>query len=552
MPADDEENSMSVTQLASKYGFLKPLDSLLDDHTCKVSLRRHENTALCLALKAGNDEVTTRVFWAFVYTAEEAIDDMGRNRRNNDGDDSDSSMSDVAVTDDPIVAAREIIGKALLVAVECEGVPSFFGNLTLSEWDSKLQDSQGRTLLMLSAMNGSVELAKHVCIKGDGRTDKAERTAMHHACYHGHLAIVEFLAQESMSLTAKDNQGATPITAAAMGGHQNIVEFLLPRLSDEDRKAEFILAAKNGLERYLELILKFATDIDPKAREEYVNAKGKSANTPLHYAAENNHARVVRFLLLRRANLEAANKAAVTPLANAASSSSLESMKLLLDAGASTETLTRRKRSVLTDAIYYEREDAVQLLLEYGASTRLSDYWSYYDSLLEFTVAESSTSVLKVLLKHFDKSRRLASAGPLKEGIPTPTEAVRIVIKTGRVRYFDILLQVWKDFDPVIYERGLAIGSLFTYAARYGTARILESIWEHSKGELDVNKIEGYYGTALQAALVSSRDDLAKVEILLHWGARAAPDSSEWTTASHSKATGALPFTPPPFQETRN
>ncbi|KIW90306.1 uncharacterized protein Z519_08950 [Cladophialophora bantiana CBS 173.52] len=137
---------------------------------------------------------------------------------------------------------------------------------------------------------------------------------------------------------AKDHELATPMIAAVMGGHHNIVEILLPRLSYDDLHAEFIIASKKRLERVLGLILKATTDENQKALEEFVNAKGEDSNTPLHYAAESGHARVVQFLLLRRANLEAVNSSTMIPLAKAALSSSLDSIKLLLDAGASLET----------------------------------------------------------------------------------------------------------------------------------------------------------------------------------------------------------------------
>jgi ankyrin repeat protein len=540
----DEDNCMSATQLASKYGFLKTLDSLLSDHSCKFSMKSDENSALCLAVKSGNDKFAAHVFWAFAEAFEEAYNKISTNHHNDDGDDNDSDsnsdMGDEAVKDSLLVAAKEIIGKALVAAVEC-GMESIFWLLMPSSTDSKPGDAKGRTPLMLAARIGSVAVTEQLYEYAQGdevtRTDNTGWSAMHYACYHGHLAVAESLAQHGSVFTAQDDQSATPITAAAIGGHLEIVKLLLHRLSDEGRKAEFILAAKNGLERVLELILKSTTDIDPKARDEYVNAKGEGSNTPLHYAAESNYARVVRFLLLRGANIDALNKAAVTPLANAAFSSSLDSMKLLLDAGASTETPTRRKRSVLTEAILYEQEAAVKLLLEYGASIHLPDYWSYHDSLLDFTIAASTPTVLEVLLKHFDKARKLAAGGPLPEGIPTPTEALQIVIKKGSAGFFNVLVQVWDDFDPVISESGLEIGSIFKYAARYGSVETLERIWERSQGQIDVNEIGGYYGTALQAALVSEIDTLAKINMLIGWGAWAGSQSVEGEKSSTPTAS---------------
>ncbi|KAI0435542.1 ankyrin repeat-containing domain protein [Xylaria telfairii] len=247
-----------------------------------------------------------------------------------------------------------------------------------------------------------------------------------------------------------------------MGNHQKIVPLLISRLSSEELRREFILAAKYRLEITLGLILAAVSDIDLMDKEKYINAKGEDRNTPLHYAAKNNHVRAVQLLLMRRANLKAVNKLVITPLALASQTPSLDSMKLLLDAGASTETPTRWKRSILTEAIANENKAAVQLLLDYRAAT----------------LSYSSSNVLKVLLKHYNKRRALASGGPLQKEIPTPTAALGLIISRGEPASFDALIKVWNKFKHPIRDgdRG------------------------RSKDDIDINKVGGYYGTALQAA----------------------------------------------------
>ena len=114
-----------------------------------------------------------------------------------------------------------------------------------------------------------------------------------------------------------------------------------------------------------------------------------SPNTPLYHTAQAGNARVVEFLLLRRARPDADDTAANSvgsPLALELSRRSAECMRFLLDAGASTEIPSRRGWTILAEAIYFEYEDGVKVQLEYGALPDLPSYWSKYDNLLDFTI----------------------------------------------------------------------------------------------------------------------------------------------------------------------
>ncbi|KAJ8130987.1 hypothetical protein O1611_g2638 [Lasiodiplodia mahajangana] len=511
------ENALSAFQLACKYGFPNTLQTLIANYGYKITERDYKNNAMSLAIRSGNLSVVDCIMSGFADT-----------------------LGDNDALGDAPTAVEEILRNVVLTSAECYQPHFDLWYFVIVESLGEVRDSQGRTPLMISAMMGSLDLVKKLFHGGGDFFDYSKRTAMHYACMNGHLDVVELLAlDKSFELAAEDIDSNTPITAAARGGYQKIVELLLPRVSDEDRKAEFIRAARYGLERILSLILEYSADRKPKVCETYVNAKDDHFNTPLHYAAQYNHARVVQVLLSRRANLEAISKFGITPLAIAANCFSRESMQLLLDAGASPETPIKRKRSILTDAILFEKESSTKLLLDYGALPRLPDYWAHCGSLLELTLTYSTLGILKILLTYFNEARKLAAGGPLQHGIPTPTEASRDIIKHGDVDTFEVLLQVWDEteFDTTIFEEGLPIGPLFNYTARYGSTSMLRLLLDRSKAteerlELDeepskcvveVNEVKGYYGTALQAAISSQTCGLEKVEMLINWGAEACP-----------------------------
>lgn len=577
----DEEDHMSPLQLACKYGFLETLETLLDTHNLSVPRKKYDNHAVFLALQSGNDRVGTRIYAAWLHSAVDAIADAQESGRPNDSDDNHEedeiigSTSDSHEEDSIVEEAEEMIGKALFTALHSADVFDSFHSIRINLKDpARIKDFKGRTLSMVAVLIDSAYYCEEFHIKGEELTDFNKKTTMHYACQYGRLDIVKFLlAQDDQdSLTAQDDQSATPITQAAMGGHHKIVELLLPRLSIDSLKSEFILAAKNGLERTLSLIFKVVTDLESTAREECVNATDEQGNTPLHHAAGSNHSRVVQFLLLHRAKVDASNKGDMTPLALASESSSLDSMRLLLDAGAQAEIRIRRERTVLTQAMFYEIEAPVELLLEYGALPRLCDCWSYYNSLLEWTLFCSSTGVLKILLKYFDKWNKRASGGPLPEGIFTPEESLRIIIKAGLLDNFNAALELWPNLDPTLIEGKYKyeIGSMFKYAAAYGSFKILRRIWDRSEGRIDVNEFGGYHGTALQAALVSDTSATDKARALIDWGAKIVPQTDEdgetpipapldkewlyscWGTALHAATSSSDPDNVTLILEKRN
>ncbi|KAI0118319.1 ankyrin repeat-containing domain protein [Nemania sp. FL0031] len=474
MPVGEKQANLPL-QLASKYGFSKTLKSLFDDHILQIVLESHDDFALFSALKSGNQGVGLAVYEKFIEVVREAVNvsRIVRNLRN----------------------------------------------------PSALRDDKKRTPLMVSAMMGSVELVKKFVVKGSDITDNDSQMAMYYACRYGHFDVVKVLLDQDMSVGAKAlNYGSeTPLRVAAMGSHPRVVSLLISRLSSEDLRIEFILAAKYGLEATMDLILTAATDTYLVDRKSFINEKDESGNTPLHYASMSNHVRAVQFLLLRGANLEAVNKTTMTPLALAMRQSSLDSMKLLLDAGASTQILVGREMSILSCAIHRQNATAVQMLLKYGAKLQLPDCWSYISSLLHFTLLESYDGVLEVVLEHYDRIGALVLEIPPEE-IPTPTEALSLIIKEGRPSSFDTLAQIWDKFEPVMREGDFVVGSILKYAARYGSGEMLVRILEYSKEKkTDINEIGGYHGTALQAAIVSQKDSTRKVKELIKWGAELVP-----------------------------
>ncbi|KAF2964278.1 hypothetical protein GQX73_g9295 [Xylaria multiplex] len=302
VPASEESTSSPI-QLAAKYGFPQTLKSLIDDHDCKLVLKNQKNNILSLSVESGNEDVMRQVKKAFSLAIRAAHTEYVPSESPMDSNDSDSDGY-MSPWDGDIREAKGIQGDALFTAVECGGVPLIMEFLFWSKHDFKVKDPRGRTPLMVASRMGCINLSRALFVKGDEQS-ASMKTALHYACFHGHLQVVEFLiGTKKFSLTIRDEQSLTPMMAAAIGGHLQIVKVLVSQLSDKDLKNEFLKAARFGQETVMDIILKAAVGMDRKARDGFIKASGQGHNTLLHFAAAKGHTRVVEFLLRRQPNLE--------------------------------------------------------------------------------------------------------------------------------------------------------------------------------------------------------------------------------------------------------
>ncbi|KAI0140420.1 ankyrin repeat-containing domain protein [Xylariaceae sp. FL1272] len=521
----DEEGSVSPLHLASSYGFEKTVVSLVEDHGHKPPLNPNDDNPVFLALRSGRDNLARRVYIEFTNTFFDAFDALYASEP--------ARRDPKAVQQDRIslfATAEKIIVKALFTALEGSEMTSSIETIVenLHDW-SKLKDSKRRSPVMVAALMGSGDLVKKLYTEGPANSLADDRgwTVLHYAFGLGHIEVAKFfIARDELTgLTMRNNSSETPLIAAAVRGHREIVKLILSSRSDINLQAEFILAVRKGLNDTADLILKA---MDPADCRKAVTAKMDDGSTPLHLAAQCGSARTIQLLLLRGADAKAVRKSRAfpTPLAIVSYLSKdlpwppWDSMRLLLDAGASPDSPIRGDDSVLVMNVFLERVPGVRLLLDYGAIPRISNIWLRYPSLFAFAVIHSSVDVVKVLLGHFDTLRKRAAAErTLPVHIPTPTEALQTILGMATPVFLRAFIDTGGSLDVVTHRGDMQIGSAFMYAAAYGSDAMLRVIWELSKPPVDVNETGGYHGTALQAALVSDYDAVAKTSTLLGWGA---------------------------------
>lgn len=174
--------------------------------------------------------------------------------------------------------------------------------------------------------------------------------------------IRDVLNYEPGLAASRDEQGATPLLAAASKGYKEAAELLLAKgadvnAKDEDGVTPLYKAALMGHKDMAELLLAHGAN---------VNLKDENGVTPLYKAAEEGHKDVAELLLDKGADVNAMSKNGGTPLYEAAESGSKEVVELLLARGADVNAKNGSGETPLHAAAENGHKDVAELLRQHG------------------------------------------------------------------------------------------------------------------------------------------------------------------------------------------
>jgi len=243
-------------------------------------------------------------------------------------------------------------------------------------------DDSDHTFIVEASGQGQLGIVKSLVRDGiDINTkDTKGMTALHRACLGGHGEIVRFLVEvDNRALLAQDTNGPTPLIHAATIGHEAIVRLLLWKggvdANAQTRCGEtaLIRAAGNGHQAVVRLLLE-RDDVD-------ANAPSENGITAVVQAAGNWHEAVVR-LLLERGDVDANAKTSdrETALFKAAGNGHEAIVRLLLQRGdvdVNAQGLGKYGETVLIRAAASGHEAIVRLLLERGDVNANVVDWRY-------------------------------------------------------------------------------------------------------------------------------------------------------------------------------
>ncbi|GBN29040.1 Ankyrin-3 [Araneus ventricosus] len=275
------------------------------------------------------------------------------------------------------------------IAVSCNQLDMVKIFLQGKNSDINLKGNEGFTLLHISAEIGSLEITKHLTLKGANMRAKdmkgskpihiaAEKghkdivkfyldknvnindlgyrnfTPLHFAALEGKINVCEYLIERSAEINVFADNGITPVHLAALNGNEEVFRILLhngayyntcdisniSHLSVTESKSvifllkviqKLFIAVQNNNPSEVELQLKEA-DCHPKFS--IVNAKCVRSETPLLYASRVGYEEIVDILLKFKANPNISDKRKLMPLHYAAMFSHLKIVKALLLSGA--------------------------------------------------------------------------------------------------------------------------------------------------------------------------------------------------------------------------
>jgi len=259
--------------------------------------------------------------------------------------------------------------------------------------------------------------------------DSEGATALHYAALNGHLEIVKHLIEHNAKVNIKTQEGRTPLHCATFGSHVNIVTYLLNRQADiketdsRGRTAMHIAAEKGLLgvvqalahcnenvcsmvDEFLHTPLHLSVQENRLEVSRYlidlgcdVNAKNSDGHSPLHIAVFSGHTELVLQLLLSGADASIEDKDGKSALHFAAFKGHMEPCILLLRHGVNVDSKTIAGMTALHIACYKNYFEIASTLLKHGANVNVVQSQSGYNAL-HFAAHAGHSGLIKLLLEN--------------------------------------------------------------------------------------------------------------------------------------------------------
>ena len=194
---------------------------------------------------------------------------------------------------------------------------------------------------------------------------------LYNSSLHGDLEGVMAALTQGGCVAMRNQQGGTPLLAAAHSGHTNICGLLLENGSDVNVRipegfTPLLAAAQSGHTDVCGLLLAYGSDVN----EMVTNTK----HTALHNAVIRGHEASVKVLLSWGATVDPQNHIGSTPLHSACQEGHLPCVLALLKAGASGTLPNTRGQIAIHIAARANKVEVVRTLLEYGCQPDMVRY----------------------------------------------------------------------------------------------------------------------------------------------------------------------------------
>lgn len=215
---------------------------------------------------------------------------------------------------------------------------------------------------IVSERNNSIDL---IAMDDEGNTP------LHWACVGGHIEVVRFLLDNGVDVEIRSRDGFTPMHSVAQEDRKEVLELLIqrgakvntPNINDNGNTTLHYAACWGALNCAKVLLANGAS----------VDALAQDKSTPLSFAAEKGHLAIAKALIEAGAQIESKNdpeeKGGATPLLLAAHNGQLETLKYLLEKGANPCERTIDGLNALHLAIRSgsDNDQLLSILIDVGA-----------------------------------------------------------------------------------------------------------------------------------------------------------------------------------------
>jgi ankyrin repeat protein len=366
-----------------------------------------------------------------------------------------------------------------------------------------------------------------------------ELPALMRACKCGDLASVQLLVAAGASVNA-DTDKCTPIMLAASGGHVAIVEFLADQGADllaasRTEMTALSAACINGHTDVIDLLLARGVGIEPNTHD---------GQTALVFACKAGQTHVVKHLIARGADLNASREIMQTsPLMAAVLGGNVSTVELLLDLGVDVNEFTgipgSAYKTALLCAAVQENTTLAALLLEHGAKASLVGV--HGDDIMLHACEAGNVAFIQLLVAHGaavnlsaehtgDAPVVAAARGNHMEAIQTLLDAGADINARGTRGYTALHAAVEGDY-PDLVRLLLARGASTTIGNGRGDTALIQGVTGKltaalrvliESSEVDLNATNRIGITAL-GCVCRSNHNLETAQLLLSRGAHVNP-----------------------------